>query len=216
MKNENPTWADRDTMAEGGKILFVVKCVAVALLLILAVPILPLNWLICHDGIQGIFSGRFFSEYRFDVIYGCGAFDQGGLAKLVICIFVMESFAMLGYGLSVSISRPRWWRIVCIAIVMAFFVVPVGMNLLYSWELARYIAVMGVTPNRIVGALLSVLFLFVPMACLAGCFIGVKSARRIIYAAFWCMLAAGIVFMAVNAAACKSISCHPLPTNIYP
>ena len=70
--------------------------------------------------------------------------------------------------------------------------------------------------ERIEGAMLSVLFMFVPMACLAECFIGVKSAKRIIYAAFWCMLAAGIVFMAVNAAACKSISCHPLPTNIYP
>ena len=128
----------------------------------------------------------------------------------------MESFAMLGYGLSVSISRPRWWRIVCIAIVMAFFVVPVGMNLLYSWELARYIAVMGVTPNRIVGALLSVLFLFVPMACLAGCFMSAKSTKRIVYAAIVCLLVAGTVVIAVNAAARKSISCHPLPTIIYP
>ena len=203
-------------MAEGGKILFVVKCVAVALLLILAVLAVPLNWLICHDGIQGILSGRFFSEYRFDVIYRCGAFDQGGLAKLVICIFIMESFAVLGYGLSVSISRPRWWRMVCISMVLAFFVAPVGMNLLYSWELARYIAVMGVTPKRIDGALLSVLFLFVPMACLAGCFMGVKSTKRIVYAAVVCMLVAGTVFMTVNAAARKSISCHPLPTIIYP
>ena len=117
---------------------------------------------------------------------------------------------------SLLVLRSRWWRVVCIAMTLVFFIAPVGMNLLYSWELARYIAVMGITSKRIEGALLSVLFMFVPMACLAECFIGVKSAKRIIYAAFWCMLAAGIVFMAVNAAACKSISCHPLPTNIYP
>ena len=100
--------------------------------------------------------------------------------------------------------------------VLVLFIAPVGMNLLYSWELARYIAVMGITPKRIEGALLSVLFLFVPMACLAGCFIGIKSTKRIIYAAFGCVLVAGIVFMTVNAAARKSISCHPLPTIIYP
>ena len=198
------------------KILFMVKCIAVALLLIMAVPAVSLNWWICHVGIQGIVSGRFFSEYRFNVIYGCGAFDQGGLAKLIICIFVLESFAVLGYGLSVSISRPRWCRMVCIALILAFFVAPVGMNILYSWELARYIAVMGVTPKRIEGALLSVLFFFVPMACLAGCFIGVKSIRRIVCAAIGCMLVAGTVFMTVNAAARKSISCHPRPTIIYP
>ena len=127
-----------------------------------------------------------------------------------------KAFAVLGYGLSVSISSPRWWRMVCIAMVLAFFVAPVGMNLLYSWELARYIAVMGVTPKRIEGALLSVLLLFVPMACFAGCFMGVKSIKRIVYAAIVCMLVAGTVFMTVNAAARKSISCHPLPTIIYP
>lgn len=193
-----------------------VKCIAVALLLILAVPTMMLNWSNWDDGIQGIVSGRFSSKYRFDLIYSGGAFDQGGLTKLVILIFATELLVVLCYALAVSISRSRWWRVVCIAMTLVFFIAPVGMNLLYSWELARYIAVMGITSKRIEGALLSVLFMFVPMACLAECFIGVKSAKRIIYAAFWCMLAAGIVFMAVNAAACKSISCHPLPTNIYP
>jgi hypothetical protein len=204
------------TLFEDNKIRIVLKCVVVALLLVLAVPTMMLNWSNWDDVIQGIVSGRFSSKYRFDLIYSGGAFDQGGLTKLVILIFAMELLTLLCYALSVLISRSRWWRVVCIAMTLVFFIAPVGMNLLYSWELARYIAVMGITPKRIEGALLSILFLFVPMACLAGCFIGVKSAKRIIYAAFWCMLAAGIVFMAVNAAACKSISCHPLPTNIYP
>ncbi len=198
------------------KILFMVKCIAVALLLIMAVPAVSLNWWICHNAIQGIVSGRFFSEYRFNVIYSSGAFDQSGLTKLVVFIFALELFAVFCYALAVSISRSRWWRVVCIAEVLAFFAAPVGINLLYSWELARYIAVMGVTPKRIEGALLSVLFFFVPMACLAGCFIGVKSIRRIVCAAIGCMLVAGTVFMTVNAAARKSISCHPRPTIIYP
>ena len=183
----------------------VLKCVVVALLLVLAVLTMTFNWSICHDGIQ-----------RFNVIYSGGAFDQGGLTKLVILIFAMELLAVLCYALAVSISHSRWWRVVCIAMVLVLFIAPVGMNLLYSWELARYIAVMGITPKRIEGALLSILFLFVPMACLAGCFIGIKSTKRIIYAAFGCVLVAGIVFMTVNAAARKSISCHPLPTIIYP
>lgn len=204
------------SLFEDKKIRIVLKCFAVALLLVLAVLTVTFNWSICHDGIQDIVSGRFSSEYRFNVIYSGGAFDQGGLTKLVILIFAMELLAVLCYALAVSISHSRWWRVVCIAMILVLFIAPVGMNLLYSWELARYIAVMGITPKRIEGALLSVLFLFVPMACLAGCFIGVKSTKRIIYAAFGCVLVAGIVFMTVNAAARKSISCHPLPTIIYP
>ena len=203
-------------MFEDKKIHFVLKCVVVALLLVLAVPAVTFNWAICHDGILGISSGRFFSEYRFDVIYSSGAFDQGGLTKLVVFIFAMELLAALCYVLSVSISRSRWWRVVCFAMVLAFFIAPVGINLLYSWELARYIAVMGITSMRIVGTLLSVLFFFVPMACLAGCIMGIKSTKRIFRAAIGYMLVAGVVFMTVNAAARKSISCHPRPTIIYP
>ena len=204
------------SLFEDKKIRIVLKCVAMALLPILAVPAVSFNWWICHNAIQGIASGRFFSEYRFNVIYSSGAFDQGGLTKLVVFIFASELLAVFCYALSLSISRSRWWRVVCIAEVMAFFAAPVGINLLYSWELARYIAVMGITSMRIVGALLSVLFLFVPMACLAGCFIGGKSTKRIVCIAIGCMLVAGAVFMTVNAAARKSISCHPRPTIIYP
>ena len=193
-----------------------VKCIAVALLLILAVPTMMLNWSNWDDGIQGIVSGRFSSKYRFDLIYSGGAFDQGGLTKLVILIFAMELLAVLCYALAVSISHSRWWRVVCIAMVLVLFIAPVGMNLLYSWELARYIAVMGITPKRIEGALLSILFLFVPMACLAGSLISIKSTKRVVCAAIGCVFVAGAVFITVNAAARKSISCHPLPTIIYP
>lgn len=82
-------------MFEDKKTLFVLKCVVVALLLVLAVLTMTFNWLICHDGIQDIVSGRFSSEYRFNVIYSGGAFDQGGLTKLVILIFAMELLAVL-------------------------------------------------------------------------------------------------------------------------
>ena len=193
-----------------------VKCIAVALLLILAVPTMMLNWSNWDDGIQGIVSGRFSSKYRFDLIYSGGAFDQGGLTKLVILIFATELLVVLCYALAVSISRSRWWCVVCIVMTMVFFIAPVGMNLLYSWELARYIAVMGITPKRIEGALLSILFLFVPMACLAGSLISIKSTKRVVCAAIGCVFVAGAVFITVNAAARKSISCHPLPTIIYP
>ena len=203
-------------MLEDKKILFVLKCVVVALLLVLAVLTMTFNWSICHDGIQDIVSGRFSSEHRFNVIYSGGAFDQGGLTKLVILIFATELLVVLCYALAVSISRSRWWRVVCIAMTLVFFIAPVGMNLLYSWELARYIAVMGITSKRIEGALLSVLFMFVPMACLAGSLISIKSTKRVVCAAIGCVFVAGAVFITVNAAARKSISCHPLPTIIYP
>ena len=85
----------------------VLKCVVVALLLVLAVLTMTFNWSICHDGIQDIVSGRFSSEYRFNVIYSGGAFDQGGLTKLVILIFAMELLAVLCYALAVSISHSR-------------------------------------------------------------------------------------------------------------
>ena len=77
-------------MLEDKKILFVLKCVVVALLLVLAVLTMTFNWSICHDGIQDIVSGRFSSEHRFNVIYSGGAFDQGGLTKLVILICVLR------------------------------------------------------------------------------------------------------------------------------
>lgn len=119
------------SLFEDKKIRIVLKCFAVALLLVLAVLTVTFNWSICHDGIQDIVSGRFSSEYRFNVIYSGGAFDQGGLTKLVILIFAMELLAVLCYALAVSISHSRWWRVVCIAMVLVLFIAPVGMNLLY-------------------------------------------------------------------------------------
>ena len=204
------------SLFEDKKIRFLLKCVAVALLLVLAVPAVTVNWSICHDSILGIVSGRFFAEYRFDVIYSSGAFDQGGLTKLVIFIFVMELLAVLCYALAVSISRLRWWRVVCITMVLAFFVAPVGMNLLYSWELARYIAVMGITPSRITGVRFAILFLFVPLVCLTGCFIGAKSIKRMAITIGTCLLVAYMMFMTVDAAARKSVSCHPRPKLCQP
>ena len=53
---------EKGSMLEDKKILFVLKCVVVALLFVLAVLTMTFNWSICHDGIQDIVSGRFSSE----------------------------------------------------------------------------------------------------------------------------------------------------------
>ena len=99
---------------------------------------------------------------------------------------------------------------------LAAFAVPVAMSFIYSWELARYIAVMGITPNRIIGVRFAILFLFVPLACLTGCFAGAKPIKRVAIAAGACLLAAYMTFMAVDAAARKSISRHPRPGLCWP
>ena len=184
------------------------KVCGVPLLLFLAVPLNLMAY--------GMISFRFFSERRFDTVIAGGAFDQGGLVKLAILILVMEVVAALGYILSMSIIRPRWLRIACVIAFFAAFAVPVGATLLYSWELARYIAVMGTTPLRIVGVRFAIGFLFVPLICFTGCFAGVKSIRRIALLTMACMLMAYAAFMSVDAAARKSISRHPRPTRCLP
>ena len=196
--------------------LFILKWLAILFLLLLSVPVVLLNVMAYCYTLPEIISGHFFSEYRFDMICAGGCFDQGGLTKLAMCIFITEVFATLGYTLSVRISRPQWWRIACIITFLAAFVTPVAMSVLYSWELARYIAVMGITPNRITGVRFAIIFLFVPLVCLTGCFVGAKSIKRVAITAGTCLLVAYMMFMIVDAAARKSISCHPRPKLCMP
>ena len=159
-------------------------------------------------------SGYLFS--RFDTVFAGGAFDQGGLTKPAMSIFMMEVFAALGYSLSVRISRPQWWRIACIMTCLAAFVAPIALAVHYSWELTRYIAVMGITPSRIMGVRFAILFLFVPLVCLAGCFVGAKSIKRVTITAGICLIVAYMMFRTVDTAARKSISCHPRPKLCMP
>ena len=193
---------------------FILKWLALSLLLLLAVPAVLANAMTyCHI-LPQIISGYLFS--RFDTVFAGGAFDQGGLTKPAMSIFMMEVFAALGYSLSVRISRPQWWRIACIMTCLAAFVAPVALAVHYSWELTRYIAVMGITPSRIMGVRFAILFLFVPLACLAGCFVGAKSIKRVAITAGTCLLVAYMMFRTVDAAARKSISCHPRPKRCMP
>jgi len=177
----------------------------VPLLLLLAVS---LNWM--------VYSVISFRPYRFDAVTAGGAFDQGGLVKLAGFILVMEAIPALGYVLAASITRPRWLRIACVTAFSMAFAVPVGATLLYSWELARYIAVMGTTPRRIVGVRYAIIFLFVPLTCFAGYFTGVKSIKRIALLTMACIFMAYAVFMSIDAAARRSISRHPRPVICFP
>ena len=190
------------------------RWLTISLLLLVAVPVVLFNAEAYCCILPKIISGSLFS--RFDTVFAGGAFDQGGLTKPAMCIFIMEMFATLGYGLSARISRPQWWRIACIMVFLAAFVAPVALTVHYSWELARYIAVMGITPRRIIGVRFAILFLFVPLVCLAGCFVSVKSIKRVAITAGTCLLVAYMMFMTVDVAARKSISCHPRPKICMP
>lgn len=156
------------------------------------------------------------SKYRFSTVVAGGCYDQDGLARLVYNISALLIFTVLGYGLSVLISRLRWWRILCIASFFAALVVPVGATLLYSWELARYIAVMGVTADRICGVRCAVIFLFIEMICLTAYLAGVESIKRIIFAVILCLTGAFAIHMSVDVAARDSVSSHPRPSLCFP
>jgi hypothetical protein len=123
----------------------------------------------------------------------------------------MMSIAVLAYCLAISISRQKWWRIACLTAFPFTVAIPVGATLMYSWELARYIAVMGVTPDRIIGARLGILLFFMPIFSIAGYFAGAKPIKRLVFTGIACLFGAYLAFMASDAAARKSISNHPRP-----
>lgn len=185
------------------KIITAVKC--------LGVFILGLTEILFQLMAYQMISFRLCSERKFKTVIAGGALDQSGLTKFLLLTLLMMSIAVLAYCLAISISRQKWWRIACLTAFPFTVAIPVGATLMYSWELARYIAVMGVTPDRIAGARLGILLFFMPIFSIAAYFAGAKPIKRLVFTGVACLFGAYLAFMATDAAARKSISNHPRP-----
>ena len=176
----------------------------------------PCFWFTFRYGMPDILSGRFFAEYEWSSIYAGGAFDQFGLTKLVICIFVAEMFLVLGRFLFAKLSRNHIWRICVNTLSIAALIVPLAMSIYCAWELSRYIAVMGVTSDRIQGVRWVILLMFTPVYCTVKWIAGQITVKKHIWMAMVCLLASCAVFFVIDAAACRAVASHPCPQICYP
>ena len=174
----------------------------------------PVCWFTLRYGAPEILSGSL--KYDWNVVYAGGAFDQFGLTKLVICIFATEMFIVLGRLLFVKLSQNRIWRICVNTLSIAALIVPLIMSIYCAWELSRYIAVMGVTSDRIAGVRWVILFIFIAAYCTVKWIAGQITLKKHICMIAACLLAACTTFFAVDAAACRAVASHPRPQICCP
>jgi hypothetical protein len=187
---------------------------AVAVFVACGILAAPFFWFTLRYGLPEILSGSL--KYDWNVVYAGGGFDQFGLTKLVICIFATEMFIVLGRFLFVKLSQNRIWRICVNTLSIAVLIVPLIMSIYCAWELSRYIAVMGVTSDRIAGVRWVILFIFIAAYCTVKWIAGQITLKKHICMIAACLLAACTTFFAVDAAACRAVASHPRPQICCP
>jgi hypothetical protein len=193
---------------------FIAISAAVAVFVACGILAAPFFWFTLRYGVPEILSGSL--KYDWNVVYAGGGFDQFGLTKLVICIFATEMFIVLGRFLFVKLSQNRIWRICVNTLSIAVLIVPLIMSIYCAWELSRYIAVMGVTSDRIAGVRWVILFIFIAAYCTVKWIAGQITLKKHICMIAACLLAACTTFFAVDAAACRAVASHPRPQICCP
>ncbi len=146
-----------------------------------------------------------------DRVCGGGAYDQDGLTKMLAFVLTMEVFVVFGRNLFAGRSVRREWRIAANAVSIAALSVPFVLSMMVAWELARYIAVMGVTPRRIVGVRFTLLFMAVPVFCAVRWIAGSVPKRRLVLFGAASLCAAFALFFSIDAAARRFVDTHPRP-----
>jgi len=192
------------------------RCIASAAFAIVGSMAVLCCFSILRDILPEIWPGQFFAQYHWEAVSAGGAFDQGGLTKGVVIIFVLEVLVVLGRDLGALVSRRRLWRVGLNTLFIAALVVPFVMSLHLAWELSRLIAVMGMTLHRVIAVRLVILFFFVPAFCTARWAIGIVGVKRIVMTCVVCQVVACAVFFAVDAAARRAVASHPRPTVCWP
>lgn len=203
-------------MRDGILMRIVMRSIAAILFLAIAVPwkfllpetIIPLYYILSSD---------FFSEYyKLNHLVAGGAFDQNGLTRILAIILFMETFALLGRNLLILTSKRRGWRIACNLLFLLGFVLPVCWALIYTWELSRYIAVMGITPARIAGVRFAVLLFFVPLFCMLRWNMAKCTPKRTGVIFLGCAVLAYSAVAAIDARAIRAVDTHPRPAVCFP
>ena len=69
-------------------------------------PLVVVHSLVIITGWPLLFSRRFFTEYRFDVVVAGGAFDQSGLTKVLVIVLVLEFLVASSEVILVTTPEP--------------------------------------------------------------------------------------------------------------
>ena len=166
------------------------------------------------------FSYNFFQkgvlEYDFSRVIAGAAFDQPGLTKVAVVIVLLEVWTVFNSCVCGLVSRWRIWRIAYTSVFLMAFALPLMWSAFFTWELWRYIVVMGITVNRAKAVSLAILFFFIPMFCAVKWIAGRMPWTKNLWANGICLLVALAIVMGINGAARRSVASHPRPTICEP
>jgi hypothetical protein len=166
------------------------------------------------------FSYNFFQkgllEYDFSRVIAGAAFDQSGLTKVAVVIVLLEVWTVFNSCVCGLVSRWRIWRIAYTSVFLMAFALPLMWSAGFTWELWRYIVVMGITVNRAKAVFLAILFFFVPASCAVKWIAGRMPWTKSLLAGGICLVASLAIVMGINCAARWSLASHPRPTICEP
>ena len=157
-----------------------------------------------------------FLEYDYSRVFAGGALDQSGLTKNAFIVFLLEAWTVFNWYMCRLVSKRRIWWFAHTSVFLLVFVFPILVSAWFTWELWRYIGVMGITVDRAKAVLLAILFFFVPMFCAVKWIAGRMSRTKNLRAAVICLLVALVVVIGINVAARCSLASHPRPTICEP
>ncbi len=157
-----------------------------------------------------------FLKYDYSRVFAGAACDQGGLTKTAVIVFLLEAWTGFNWYMCRLVSKWRIWWFAHTFVFLLVFVFPILLSAWFTWELWRYIAVMGITVNRAKAVLLAILFFFSPAFCAVKWIVGRMPRTKNLRAAVICLFVALAVVLGINVAARRSLASHPRPTICEP
>ena len=103
-----------------------------------------------------------FLKYDYSRVFAGGACDQSGLTKNAFFVFLLEAWAVFNWYMCRLVSKRRIWWFAYTSVFLLVLVFPILLSAWFTWELWRYIVVMGITVDRAKAVLLAILFFFAP------------------------------------------------------
>ena len=157
-----------------------------------------------------------FLEYDYSRVYAGGALDQSGLTKNVVIVFLLEAWAVFNWYMCRLVSKQRIWWFAHTSVFLLVLLFPILVSAWFTWELWRYIVVMGITVDRAKAVFLAILFFFAPVSCAVKWIAGRMPWKKNLRAAVICLLVALVIVIGINVAARCSLASHPRPTICEP
>lgn len=146
-----------------------------------------------------------------------GAWDQTGLQK-ILAFALLPLLAFLVLRIAVAIRFvPGFFQNRTVRWIVGFFFTCLYLSILfaafvYTWELFRYIAVMGITPRRIVGVRIAFTLFAVATGCQLLGILGGRSVIRILVCLLLSLVIAGLALYGINKATRYVTARNPPPS----